>query len=135
MAGIRAAVLLSAAITAPTLVFEPHLSTAANPETLLEHELKQLSQLARAGSTLFESNCQGCHGQKAVGTPLGPSLWQKKFLRGNRAQKDFHLALTDGGDQMGGMHRGLPASKLSFDEIELVARFVREIWRIETHRE
>lgn len=135
MAGVRAAILVSATITAPTLVFEPHLSSTANPAAIEKHEKKRLSQMAQAGLGVFQDNCEGCHGAKAVGTPLGPSLWQKKFQHGHRVQKEFHLALTDGGDQAGGMHRGLPASELSFNEVEQVARYVREVRRIELRRE
>jgi len=135
MPGVRAAILLSATIAAPTLVFEPHLSSTANPTSVQKHELKQLSQMARAGSTVFKNNCQGCHGAKGVGTPLGPSLWQEKFHRGHRVQKEFHLALTGGGEDSGNMHRGLPAAELSFNEIEQVARYVREARKIELRRE
>lgn len=135
MAIARAALMVSAAIAAPTLVFEPHLQSAANPKVLEKHELKRLSQLAQAGSAIYQTNCQGCHGPKGIGTGLGPSLWQTKFQSGSHVQKAFHLAVTDGGDQQGGTHRGLPAASLSFNELETVARYVREARQIESRKE
>lgn len=135
MPGVRAAILLSATIAAPTLVFEPHLSSTANPNVIRDHELKRLSQLAQAGSMIFESDCLGCHGAKGAGSPLGPSLRQEKFERGNHNNKEFHLALFEGGGEMAGIHQGLPAAELSFNEVEQVARYVREVSRIAARRE
>ena len=135
MAIARVGIVVAAAIAAPTLVFEPHLHSGVNHAAIEEHELGMLSQLAQAGAAIYKSDCSGCHGEKGDGTGLGPSLWSTEFKDGGRVQKTFHLAVIEGPDKQGGTHRGLPAAKRSFNDLETVARYVREVSAYEARRE
>lgn len=131
---VRSSLVITAAIAAPTLVFEPHLSSTPNPAALQEHEHRRLSQLARAGMNIYSVSCESCHGEKASGTSLGPSLWREPYVRGNRAQREFHAALTPDSKTGTGMHDTLLPEDLSFNDIEKLARFVREVRQLELGR-
>lgn len=135
MAVVRSSLAVAAVITAPAFVFEPHLRSTPNPEKISEYERKRLSQLAQAGADIYDTTCQSCHGQKGFGSNIAPALDRDIFHRGDRIQKEFHMAITDGGDGQGGVHGGLPAAGLSFNDIEVVARYVREVRMLETRNQ
>lgn len=131
----RVGLLVAASLAAPTFIFEPHLKSSVNREAIEQHEMGMLSQLAQAGAEIYKADCMGCHGEKGVGTGLGPTLWRAEYRNGGRVQKRFHMAVKEGNDKQGGTHRGLPATKLSFNDLETVARYVREVWAYERRRE
>ena len=131
MASLRAVALVTASLTAPTLVLEPHLRSGPDRGQLQEYEERRLSQLGVAGSRVYNENCMSCHGDKGVGTSQAPSL---RVVAGGRKAyqaKSFHNAVRGGNGTSGSKHGTMLTASLSFNDIEKVARYVREIDRLE----
>ena len=130
---IRNALIISAIVSAPVvpaMVFTPPLLSEPNPEHRALLERRNLSQLAYAGMQLFTQHCADCHGAQARGTVAGPNLHADAYHPGNLSRQDFHHAVTQGMPALRGGSGGKPGNKdLSFNQIELIARYVRELQR------
>lgn len=128
MGVVRNTLILSAAVTGPALVAPPILSSAPNPDHRAKMERRQLSQLAYAGKGLFAKYCVDCHGQQGQGTIAGPSLHHEAYKPRNLSRKAFHQAVTQGVKAQRWSFGDMPATKsLTFNDIEMIARYVREI--------
>ncbi len=55
-----------------------------------------LSDAARQGKTVFDTNCAQCHGPEATGTNLGPTFIDRIYHPGHHGDAAFHLAVTRG---------------------------------------
>lgn len=134
MSAARIGITLAAALAAPTLVATPHL--ASSPETAVprQHEARKFSQLAVAGMRLYVSHCEDCHGRNGVGTEKGPSLHYEIYHAPNLGQVAFHTAVKHGVQESRWEYGDMPKSNLSFNEIEQVARYVRDVQRGITFR-
>ena len=128
MAVIRNTLLLSAAVTAPAIVAPPALYVAPNAEGKATLERRALTQLGYAGKQLFQRHCADCHATDGSGTIAGPSLHHEFYLSDNMSRKDFHQAVTEGVPAQRWSFGDMPGTDaLSFNEIELIARYVREL--------
>ncbi len=89
-----------------------------------------LSEMARAGETVFNANCSLCHGVGAVGTKQGPPLLDRVYHPGHHPDASFRNAVRNGVQShhwpFGDM---APVPGVSADEIEEVICYVRETQR------
>ena len=115
-------------VSAPTLVATPHLQTTPNAAIVQEHELRVFSQLGRAGRRIFITTCAECHGIKGEGTIAGPSLHHDAYKPDNLNRRDFHRVVTEGVEAHRWSFGDMPGNpSLSFNDIEKIARYVREL--------
>lgn len=128
MVAIRTALLVSGALVAPTIVLPPPLSTGTGPGTWQPAETRYLSQLAVAGKRLFERHCTECHGYQALGSATGPSLQRRDYWSDRLDKRSFHRAVAEGVVAYRWTYGDMPAmADLSFNDIELLARYVHEM--------
>ncbi|MFK7941538.1 MAG: cytochrome c [Paracoccaceae bacterium] len=128
MSVVRNTFLLSAVVSAPALVSPPVLYSEPNPGHREQLALRKLSQLAFAGRHLFARHCADCHGEDGRGTIAGPSLHHEVYKPENLSREAFHQAVTRGVKAQRWAFGDMPAVRqLSFNDIELIARYVREI--------
>ena len=87
-----------------------------------------LSETARQGKTVFDTNCAQCHGPEATGTNLGPSFIDRIYHPGHHGDAAFHLAATRGVRQhhwnFGNM---LPVPGVSETQVGQVICYVRHL--------
>lgn len=125
---VRNTLILSAVVTAPALVAPPPLYTKPNQEAQARLERRALTPLGYAGKMLFSSHCAECHGSEARGTIIGPSLHHEYYKPANLSRQAFHLAVTEGVKAQRWSFGDMPgAPLLSFNDIEVIARYVREL--------
>lgn len=125
---VRATVAVTAALTVPQAFLTPPLSTGPSDQPPSYVERRNFTPLAQAGKQLYDQQCAECHGGDGGGTLTGPSLKHRAYLGQNLSRQDFHRAVAEGvpatrwtfGDMPGNPH-------LSFNDIELIARYVREV--------
>ena len=126
MAVIRTTLALTAALTLPQAILPPPLETGPAPGGAIYPKRETLSQLAIAGKELYQIRCSGCHGNDAKGSPAGPSLLHPVYRSVTR--RDFHRAISEGVPAQRWHFGDMPASPdLSFNDIEFIARYVREL--------
>jgi len=119
---IYASIGIGAGLSLPSMISTPPLRVQPNPEHVAAYELRALSDLAAAGLMIYRAECETCHGGKAGGTRKAPGLGDPRFHNGQAGRRAFHLSVADAGP-----HRGLAdVQRLSFNQIEQVARYVRE---------
>ena len=128
---VRNLFIVSAVVSAPVgpaLVFTPPLYSAPNPEHRESLEKRNLTQLAFAGKILFSEHCAACHGLEGQGTIAGPSLHHDIYKLDNLSRKAFHRAVTEGVPAQNWSFGDMPASAaLSFNDVEKIARYIREL--------
>lgn len=125
---VRNTLILAAAVTAPAVVAPPILYFEPDPDHREKMERQSLSQLAYAGKGLYENHCADCHGEEGHGTIAGPSLHDEAYRPKNLTRKAFHQAVTRGVPAQRWTFGDMPANrKLGFNDIEKIARYVREI--------
>ncbi|MEM1298399.1 MAG: cytochrome c [Pseudomonadota bacterium] len=125
---VRNTLILSAVVTGPAMVSPPILYSEPNPGHRETLERRKYSQLAIAGLSLFKRHCADCHGVEGEGTIAGPSLHHDAYKPRSLSRRDFHKAVTEGVPAQRWSFGDMPGNrKLSFNEIEMIARYVREI--------
>lgn len=128
MSSVRAAMVVSALFGSSVLVFEPHLESGpASRYQIEQYQLRRLSQLGQAGSIVYANHCRACHGRRGVGSVQGPPLLDYALVKKHRGRKAFHSAVTNEQDHSYGAHHSRSAKELSFNEIEQIGRYVREV--------
>lgn len=128
----RTAVVVSAGLTVPTILYAPKpLYSGPGTASTEEYDYKVLSQLAKSGFTIYERHCQDCHGDRGYGTDRGPNLHHRVYSAGKLSQQEFHEAVVHGVKANKWTYGDMPATRLSFNEIERVARYVREVRRLD----
>ena len=125
MGVVRSAFLVSAALAAPTTVLTPPLRSGPSDETVA-YEVKVLSQLATSGYYLYNRRCWVCHGPGAAGGHA-PSLVQRRFWHDKYPRQEFHTAVRRHGADQHDMTGDRSATVPSFNEIEQIARYLREV--------
>ena len=106
--------------------------TAIAPQTASQASTSGsgLSEMARAGESVFNDNCSICHGVGAVGTKQGPPLLDRVYHPGHHPDASFRNAVRNG---VQSHHWGFgdmaPVPGVSADEIEEVICYVRETQR------
>lgn len=137
MAEIRTAIVMAASLSAPVgivatapMVMEQPLATGeSSDEVLQRHETMRFSQIAISGQRIFRTECADCHGDDASGTQRGPDLLSPAGTpaRGNE-KRMFHHAVANGVPQQNWAMGDMPAfPRLSFNQIERLERYVREL--------
>ncbi|MEM9059495.1 MAG: cytochrome c [Pseudomonadota bacterium] len=137
MAELRTALVTTASLAAPAIVLAPVLllerpfdTDGPSIEMERHHERQRYSQLAIAGMRLYRSSCMDCHGEKAVGTQRGPSLVKQIYHRASFSKRAFHEAVTQGAPQQNWRMGDMPGfSKFSFNQLEQLERYIRELQR------
>ena len=90
----------------------------------------ELSESARQGETVFNTNCAQCHGPEAAGTNLGPTFIDRIYHPGHHGDAAFHLAVVRGVRQhhwtFGNM---LPVPGVSEAQVDQVVCYVRHLQR------
>ncbi|MEL7468588.1 MAG: cytochrome c [Pseudomonadota bacterium] len=138
MTELRAALITTASLAAPVIVIAPMMAldgpyeTGDGPSLDMErhHERQMFSQLAIAGMRTYRASCMECHGERAVGTGRGPSLLDPIYHRRALPKREFHAAVSSGTPQQNWRMGDMPGfSKLSFNQIEQIERYVRELQR------
>ncbi len=126
MAIVRTTLIMSAAIAAPTMLLQQPLKSGPGGQEP-NYAVRRLSPMAVAGHALYRQHCVACHGLEAVGSEKAPSL----AIGGGPAAKfdkmTFHLAVREGRPGRGHGTGPMPAFDLSFNQIELIGRYVREV--------
>ena len=88
------------------------------------------SEAALSGRTLFEKNCQSCHGVNARGTATGPPLVHIIYETSHHSDETFHRAVRDGVRphhwQFGQMP---PIDHVEPKQVDLIISYVRELQR------
>ena len=126
MAVVRSAIMVSAVLAAPTMFMKQPLSTGTGGQ-VSSYAVQRLSPMAMAGRGLYNRHCAGCHGVNADGTGKGPGLLKNALATGKRARMGFHLAIRDGRPANDRGWPPMPAFDLSFNRIEMIGRFLREL--------
>ena len=89
-----------------------------------------ISEMARAGESVFNANCSICHGAGAVGTRQGPPLTDGVYHPGHHPDPSFRNAVRNGVPQH---HWGFgdmpPVPGVSPDEVEEIICYVRQTQR------
>lgn len=136
MAEFKTAIMVTASLSAPVsmvtlapLVLDQPLANGDPVAAVIEqHENRTLSNLGIAGRNLFQTMCTDCHGHGADGTERGPNLTAAEYHRQSYGKKSFHAAVKAGlVRQPGALRVSHQFPKLSFNELERLERYVREL--------
>lgn len=108
----------------------PPLSTKPPAEAVNYAATRFLSEPAQAGQTAFGERCSECHGEIGEGMQGAPNLTDRDYAVDYRDAEAFHSAI--GRDIPA--HRDIiaaahDAGRLDFNELQLMAKFLREIRR------
>lgn len=129
MSALKTALAVSATLSVPVAMstlpgpLDSDPSTA-DPKIVERHFF---TQLGIAGRLVYQANCQDCHGTAGRGTVAGPSLLHRAYAPEVLSQRAFHKAVTQGVAAKRWTFGDMPPIDLSFNEIELVARYLREL--------
>ena len=92
--------------------------------------VQSLSETARAGENLFNSNCLQCHGANATGTIQGPPLVHKFYEPGHHSDASIRSAVLNGVPQHHWSFGNMPpVAGVSVDEVEKIICYLRETQR------
>lgn len=129
---LRATVVVMTAVTVPTAFLAPApLKTGDGDAHITRIERLNHSMLGIAGKRTYARHCAGCHGNKGVGTELGPPLLHPIYFRSNLSRRDFHAAVQNGKSQQHWRFGDMPGFRaMSFNEVERLARYVYELQTI-----
>jgi cytochrome c len=82
------------------------------------------------GETLFATHCARCHGEKAAGTTLGPSLVHKIYEPSHHADPSFHLAVLRGVRAHHWSFGNMPSMPgVKSEEVSAIVSYVRWLQR------
>jgi cbb3-type cytochrome c oxidase subunit III len=79
------------------------------------------SELAQAGSALFQQNCAFCHGRDAMGGETGPDLTQSKLVLSDVNGDKISEVVRDGRPE-----KKMPSFNFSNQEVLALAAFIHE---------
>lgn len=136
MVELRTALVVTASVSlpvsiigvAPTMFEQPLATGGPARDTLEHHERMKFTPLGIAGRDIYVEQCAMCHGRKGNGTKRGPSLLLETYNRTNLGKQSFHYAVSYGVPQQRWAYGDMPAfPRMSFNQVEMVERFVREL--------
>ncbi|MEM6662415.1 MAG: c-type cytochrome [Pseudomonadota bacterium] len=128
MAVGRAALIVSATLTAPTFFIDSAPLESNGPPTEAERNQNwAYTDLGVAGLRIYRGRCSACHGRFGEGSPVAPGLQDYQQRWDSAMQVRFHAFAADfshfdpkasgrGGD-------------LNFNSVELMGRYLREARR------
>lgn len=109
------------------LARHPHLNASGEAVTV-KVQTTTLSLEAQQGESLFQANCQVCHGVNAAGTKLGPPLIHNIYNPGHHSDESFYLAAAIGVRQHHWSYGDMPAQpQVSREQVTAIIRFIREL--------
>ena len=89
-----------------------------------------LSDTARAGEELFNTNCSVCHGLNAAGTSQGPTLIDRIYHPGHHPDFSIRNAVSKGVRQHHWVFGDMaPVAGVSPNDVEKIICYVREVQR------
>lgn len=129
MSAFKTALAVTATLSVPVAMSRLPGPLESGPETadLRVIERHQLTQLGFAGREVYRQHCQSCHGAGGQGTTQGPSLLNKTYRSRDFSAQAIHSTIQNGVEARLWDYGDMPALDLSFNDIELVARYVREL--------
>lgn len=126
MASLPLLLVLVVALIACGETPAPHTGHDAASQTAVAPA--ELTETARQGETVFNTSCAQCHGQRAVGTNLGPTLIDRVYHPGHHGDDAFRLAVLRGVRQhhwqFGNM---LPVPNVPPADVDKVICYVRHL--------
>jgi len=125
MAILRTVFFVSAALTGPAMLLQQPLKSGPDGGDQ-GYAVLRLSPLAIAGHALYRKHCFTCHGEEAGGTERGPPLARGGMAAGKFERMTFHLVVRQGRDAPDGQYGSMPGFDLSFNQIEMIGRYLRE---------
>lgn len=91
-------------------------------------EVPDLSALALAGKSAFDTNCAACHGTNAAGTDKGPPLVHDIYNPGHHADEAFYLAAQRGVRRHHWRYGDMPPQpQVTQEQMVAIVRYVREL--------
>lgn len=129
MSAIKAALAVTATLSVPVAMSQLPGPLATGPETADPRiiERHRFTQLGFAGRQVYRAQCEVCHGPEGKGTIQGPSLLNKAYGPKKFSSQQFHSAVSNGVEARLWDYGDMPAIEIPFNDIELVARYVREL--------
>lgn len=108
---------------------QPRITGSGKP--LTEVVVPEIDGLAKAGKTLFNSNCAACHGKNAAGNDgVGPPLVHIIYEPNHHGDQAFYMAVKNGVRQhhwtFGNMQ---PVETVSRDDVGKIIAYVRTLQR------
>jgi cytochrome c5 len=109
---------------------DAHDSDHLSPSQVEELRSVEVPEQFRAGEVLFDRSCASCHGERALGTPVGPPLVHIVYEPRHHADFAFQLAVRQGvrahhwnfGDMA-------PVPGLTSQQVEEITAYVRWLQR------
>ncbi|MEM5474484.1 cytochrome c [Hoeflea sp. AS60] len=90
--------------------------------------MSELSNEAKDGQSLFDTNCAACHGKNASGTDKGPPLIHDIYNPGHHPDEAFYSAVANGVPQHHWPFGNMPKlGQVTPDEVAKIVSYVREI--------
>lgn len=127
--------VLGCGILAGFLYATPPLKTVPVQQTEFEAMTRFLSQPAQAGATAFADQCSSCHGLKGQGSGDAPSLTERDYAKDFRDAEAFHDSVgRAAAAHSAARTQKAKSSRQSFNELELMGKFLREL-RVRNERE
>jgi mono/diheme cytochrome c family protein len=113
---------------APMAFLPPPLYSSPKTAVAYDPDLNTLSPTGLGGRARYKESCEICHGDRATGTPYGPALKVNGKPSSSQGRKLFHQSVTSDIPAHGRVFEDQPpAAEMGFNEIELIARYVREL--------
>ncbi len=126
MAVIRNSLVAVSVLAAPAAFAPPPFHTTPGSQDKVIVERRAYSQLGTAGKRLFRQNCTTCHGAEGFGSNSGPNLHSADYPLRRLSGAQFHATLTQEAELPATSGQVHAFADLSFNEIELIGRFIRE---------
>ena len=129
MSAIKAALAVTATLSVPVAMSNLPGPLTSGPETADPRiiERHRFTQLGFAGREVYRAQCEACHGPEGKGSIKGPSLLHNAYDPKKLSPRGFHSAVSNGVQARLWDYGDMPAIEISFNDIELVARYVREL--------
>ena len=109
------------------------ISNAAGPSkeiTQVDVDVPELSQEAKRGSKIYDTNCVQCHGKNSSGTELGPPLVHNIYNPGHHNDDSFFRAVQKGVTQHHWPYGNMPPQpQVSKSDASNIIAYVRELQR------
>ena len=112
------------------------LSSPPGPGGASYVRARALSEPAIAGMENFGDHCSACHGSSAEGTDQAPALLDRSYAVDFRDSRLFHEEVAqDIPAHRDILDAGQDGSALSFNSVELMSKFLREMRRNQQNKE
>ena len=86
-----------------------------------------LTEQAKKGQIVFNTQCSECHGMNGSGTHKGPPLIHDIYNPGHHSNRAFYAAIKSGVRQHHWPYGDMPPQKnIGFSDMALLIKFIRE---------